>query len=219
MPVSISILLADDHGIMREGLRGLLEDEPDMEVVGEAADGHAAVELAKRLCPTIVLMDIKMPLLNGIEATRQIISASPESRVLALTTYSDSRLVARMLEAGASGYLLKQCAFDELVHAVRTVTAGRTYLSPKIAKVKLDEYSIKRPGARRAANSVLTARERRVLQLLAEGHSTREVAELLSLSLKTVETHRSNIMRKLNTRSIARLTKFAIREGLTSLDH
>lgn len=218
MRVSISILLADDHGIMREGLRGLLEDEPDMEVVGEAADGHAAVELAKRLCPTIVLMDIKMPLLNGIEATRQIISASPESRVLALTTYSDSRLVARMLEAGASGYLLKQCAFDELVHAVRTVTAGRAYLSPKIAKVKLDESSIKRPGARRATNSVLTAKERGVLQLMAEGHSTREVAEILSLSVKTAETHRSNIMRKLETRSIAQLTKFAIREGLTSLD-
>jgi len=216
--MSTRILLADDHKIMREGLRSLLAEAFDMEVVAEAEDGRSAVELAKKLSPDVVVMDISMPDLNGVEATRQILKYAPRAKVIALSMHSDRQFVARMLEAGASGYVLKDAAFEELATAIRTVVAGRVHLGPRIAGLVVEDYVQRLPETEPKVSSPLTAREREVLQLLAEGKGTKEAARLLKVSAKTVETHRRNIMEKLNLHSIAELTKYAIREGLTSLD-
>jgi len=211
------ILLADDHKIMRDGLCSMLAKEEGVEVIGESENGRTAVELAQALKPDVVIMDIGMPDLNGIEATRQIVADAPRVKVLALSIHADRRYVMSMLRAGASGYLLKECAFEELVHAVRAVVANRTYMSPAIADIVVD--SVRHPSQDEIpADSVLTAKEREVLQLLAEGMTTKEIASQLQVSAKTVETHRQHIMNKLDVHSVAELTKYAVREGLSSLE-
>jgi len=215
--VTIKVLLADDHKIVRDGLRTLLEKNPDIVVAGEAEDGREALQMAKKLLPDVVVMDIAMPDLNGIEATRQILADRSDVRVVALSMHSDKRFVSEMLKAGASAYLLKDCAFEELITAIRTVMKGKIYLSPGIAGVVIGEYIKKDAKADSSVFSLLSDREREVLQLMAEGKTTKEVASYLHVSVKTVETHRTNIMTKLDIHSIAELTKYAIREGLTSL--
>ena len=212
--MKIKVIIVDDHQMVREGLRSLLVGEKDMEVIAEAGDGWEGVRLAEKLAPDVVIMDIAMPELNGIEATRQILARTTGVRVMVLSMHSDKRFVERTLKAGASGYLLKDCAFEELVRAIRTVMAGQIYLSPGIASLVVREYlenGLDSPP-------VLSAREREVLQLIAEGKSTKEVGTLLHISIKTVETHRQQIMKKLHLRTVAELTKYAIREGLTTLD-
>jgi two-component system, NarL family, response regulator NreC len=214
----ISILLADDHEIVREGLRALFDKEPDMNVIAEASDGQKAVQLALKLVPDVVIMDIAMPRMNGMEATRRIVDGYPDIKIIALSQSSDRKLVREMLAAGASGYVLKSCKYADLVKAIRAVMAKKHYLCPPLADDLIDsDASTSRQGIK-PEGSPLTSREREVLQLLAEGKSTREIAAILSISVKTIETHRLQIMTKLNTRSIAALTKFAIREGITSLD-
>jgi len=216
--MSIRIIIADDHQIVRQGLRTLLEREPDMCIVAEAEDGRRTVNLARELVPHVVVMDVEMPDLNGIEAAVQILTEYPQIKVVALSMYSDRRFVTNMLKAGASGYLLKDCAFEELVHAIRLAMSNRIYLSPGIADVVVKDYNNHTPPPSRSVFSVLTNREREVLQLLSEGKRTTQIAEILHISIKTVETHRQQIMHKLGIRSVAELTKYAIREGLTSLD-
>lgn len=209
------LVLADDHEMVREGLRLLLEHAPEeFEVVAQVGDGRAAVSAAQRHEPDVVVMDVMMPDLNGVDATRQIREASPRTRVVGLSGRQDARGVVDMLRAGARAYVVKQHAFEELVDAVRTVLAGRVYLSPAIASHVVDRMLA--PAAEPAA--VLTPREREVVQLLAEGLTSKEIASRLFVSLKTVETHRSQIMARLGIRTIAGLTKWAIREGLTSVD-
>ncbi len=188
-----------------------------MEVVGEAENGRMAVRLAQELSPDIVVMDVAMPDLNGIEATRQVLNNRPKAKVIALSMHADRRFVVQMLKAGASGYLLKDCAFEELTNAIRAVVANRTYLSPKIADTIAKDYIRLFPKAELSAFSILTPRQRQVLQLLSEGNATSQIASHLQVSVKTVETYRQQIMEKLDIHSIAELTKYAIREGLTSL--
>ncbi|HEY8665253.1 MAG TPA: response regulator transcription factor [Tepidisphaeraceae bacterium] len=215
--MAIKVLIADDHQILREGLRILLKSEPDVQIIGEASNGRSAVELAAQHAPDIVVMDVSMPDLNGVEATRQIIEANPSIKVIALSAHSDHRLVSEILKAGASGYILKDAAFDELINAIRAVQTDQVYLSPRIAALVLKDFKT-RAGATGSVFSTLTDREREVLQLMAEGKATKEVAAHLHVSVKTVETHRAKIMDKLNLYSVAELTKYAIREGLTSLE-
>lgn len=211
------IVLADDHGIIRAGIRNLLDQEQNLEVVGEASDGREVIRLNQDLEPDVLIMDITMPNLNGIDATRQIISKNPETKIIALSMHSDHHFVAEMLQAGASAYLLKDCVYDELVQAIQLVCQGKTYLSPEIASILVKDYRSQAQQKVAASSVTLSPREREVLQLLAEGHSTKAIAEKLFLSVKTIEAHRSQIMKKLNTNSVAELTKYAIREGLTSL--
>jgi len=215
--MSIRIVLADDHQIIRDGLRHLLKTQKDMEVLAEAEDGRSAVQLVGKIKPDVVILDVAMPDLNGIEAARQISSQYPNVRIVALSMHSDRRFVAEMLKAGASGYLLKDSAFEELAQAVRTVVAGKMYLSPQITGGIIEDYVLRLPNGRDSAASVLTPREREVLQLVAEGKSTKQIAGHLNVSVKTVETHRRQLMEKLDLHSVAELTKFAVREGLTSL--
>ena len=214
----IKIILADDHQIVRHGLRSLLAAEPDMEVVGEADNGRAVVRLVQEKSPQVVIMDISMPDLNGIEATRQIIGESPGIKIIALSMHSDSLFVLNMFKAGASGYLLKDCALEELVKAVRTVLSRKVYLSPGISDIVIKDFVIGWSPADSSAYSILTTREREVLQLMAEGRSTNQIAESLCVSVKTVEAHRKQLMNKLDIHSVAELTKYAIRQGLTSLE-
>ena len=215
--MSLRILLADDHKIMREGLRSLIEKQPGMEVIAEAENGRTTVVLSRKLKPDVVIIDIAMPDLNGIEATRQIIADSPDVKVTALSMLSDTKFVREMLSAGASGYLLKDSAFEELGKALRTVVNNQTYLSPKIASLVVKDY-LGNIAKDSSTFPVLTNREREVLQLFAEGKTTSQIASCLYVSVKTIETHRKKIMDKLGFKSIAELTKYAIREGLTSLD-
>ena len=228
------VLLADDHRIVREGLKSLLEAQDDMQVVAEAGDGRQALELAAQHVPDVIVMDVAMPQLNGIEATRKIVSDQPDTKVVALSMHADRRYVAEALKAGASAYLIKDGAFDELVSAIRAVVANKVYLSPRVAGVVVDDYVRRLPGDARGGQSEdgngggrskvpsafqrLTAREREVLQLMAEGYATKEIASRLHVSVKTVETHRRQLMEKLQLYSVAEVTKYAIREGLTSLE-
>ncbi|HUN65063.1 MAG TPA: response regulator transcription factor [Bacteroidota bacterium] len=214
----IRILLADDHRLFREGLRHIIEDELGMVVAGQAETGRAALDLARVHRPDIVIMDISMPDLNGIEATRQLTGEFPEMTVVALSMHADKRYVAEMLSAGARGYLLKHSAVDELERAIRTVLAKKIYISPEIAGVVVTEYLHHLQSAGSGAHSPLTAKEREVLQLISEGKSTKEIASVLHVSIPTVDTHKQHIMEKLDLHSIAELTKYAVREGLTSLD-
>lgn len=216
--MAIKIIVADDHQILREGLVALLGKQPDFAVVAEAQDGRSAVRLAQELEPDLVIMDIGMPGLNGIEATRQILAHRPETKVIALSMHSDKRFVTEMLKAGAVGYLLKYCASEELVTAIRTVLSHRIYLSPDIAGVVVEDYVKKTGAAEATAFNRLSPREREVLQLLAEGKSTRQIAADLHVSIKTIEVHRKQIMDKLGLQSLAELIKYAIREGLTTID-
>jgi DNA-binding NarL/FixJ family response regulator len=215
--MSLRILLADDHKIMREGLRSLIEKQPGMEVIAEAENGRTTVALSRKLKPDVVIIDIAMPDLNGIEATRQIIADTPDVKVTALSMLSDTKFVREMLSAGASGYLLKDSAFEELGKALHTIVNNQTYLSPKIASLVVKDY-LGNIAKDSSTFPVLTNREREVLQLFAEGKTTKQIASCLYVSVKTIETHRKKIMDKLGFKSIAELTKYAIREGLTSLD-
>jgi len=216
--VKLRILLVDDHKIVREGLRTLIEKQPGLEVVGEADSGRMALKLTRELKPDVVIMDITMPDLNGIEATRQIHSEIPGVKVIALSMHSDKRLVTGILMAGASGYLLKEdCDSVELARAIQAVASNQTYLSPKIGEVVIKDYMRHLSITTSSPFSILTPREREVLQLLAEGKSAKEIASSLHLSVKTIETHRNKIMEKLDIHSIAELTKYAIRERLTPL--
>ncbi len=214
---TVRILIADDHKIIRDGLKTLIDKEVGMEVIAEAENGRETVRLVQKLRPNVVIMDVSMPDMNGIDATRKITEGSGV-RVIALSMHSDRRYVLGMLEAGASGYVLKDCAFDELAKAICQVANGNTYLSPRIAEIVVRGYIDKVPRSSHGSASLLTPREREVLQLVAEGMSAKEVAVHLNMSVKTVETHRRNMMVKLNTRSIAELTKYAVREGLVSID-
>ena len=213
--MSVKILIADDHKIMRDGLRTLLEKEKGLEVIAEAQNGRETVRLAEELRPDIIIMDISMDDLNGIDATRHIVEKNLGCRIIALSMHADKRFVAGMFEAGAMGYLLKDCAYDELVKAIRQVLAGSTYLCSMISGVVIRDY-VQR--LRKSKPDVLSLREKGILQLLAEGHNTKQIADKLSVSIKTIETHRQHIMAKLNIFSIAELTKYAIREGITSLE-
>ena len=214
----ISILLADDHMIVREGMRSLLEKETDMEIVAVADNGRMALQLARELRPDVVVMDIAMPEMNGIEATRRLLGEKPGIRVLILSMHSARRFVVESLAAGAKGYLLKDCASEELVRGIRTVAADETYLSPKVADIIVRDYMKRLPESQKPDLAILSSREGEVLQLIAEGLNTKEIAFTLGVSAKTVETHRQQIMKKLNLYSIAELTRYAIREGLTPLD-
>lgn len=214
--MSVRILLADDHKILREGLIALLERQPGLKVVGEAENGRSALRLAKELSPDVVIMDISMPDLNGIEATRQILTEVPGAKVIALSMHCDRHFVRGMLKAGASGYLLKHSASQELIKAIQLVLANRVYLSPDITGIVVEDY--KKPEKDTSIFTVLTPREREVLQLFAEGKSPRQIAATLHLGLKTVEAYRRQMMDKLGFKSFADLVKYAIREGLASLD-
>jgi len=215
--MSVTIILADDHNILRQGLRALIEARPGMRVVAEAVDGLTAVQLSEKLSPDLVIMDVQMPVLNGMEATRKIISGQPGVKVIALSMHSDRRFVAEMLKNGARGYILKECAFDELTRAIDTVLKGQIYLSPGITGTVLEDYVQRLTASDPQPQSDLTNREREVLQLLAEGHATKQIASLLHLSEKTVEVHRRNIMKKLGLGNLADLTRYALRAGLTNL--
>lgn len=215
--MSIKILLADDHKILREGLRALLEKHSDIKIVAEADNGRTAVQLAKELSPDIVIMDITMPDLNGIEATRKIIADVPQVKVIVLSMHSDRRLIREMLNAGASGYLVKDCIFKEILSAIHEVRNNKIYLGSTIANGFVKDSKHRISDTDLSAFSILTPREREVLQLISEGKSTSQIASILNISIKTVETFRQHIMEKLDIHSVAQLTKYAIREKLTSI--
>ncbi|MBV9744740.1 MAG: response regulator transcription factor [Acidobacteriia bacterium] len=206
----IRILLADDHAVVRQGFKMILEAQPDMEIVGEAGNGREAVDLTEKLKPDVVVMDVAMPELNGIEATRRVAETVPHARVIALSMHKDSVYVREVLRAGARGYLLKDSIAGDLVFAVRAVARGEGYLSPAVSNAVLDDYR------RHVTNPIdlLTSREREVLQMLAEGKTNKEIATLLNLSVYTVDAHRGRIMEKLNLHSINELVLFAVRNGL-----
>ncbi len=214
--MKVRVLLADDHQIFCEGLVSLLYKESDIEVIGKAENGRIAIELAGNLKPDVLVMDISMPELNGIEATSQILEKNPKTKIIALSIHSDRQFIYRMFKAGAAGYLLKDCAFEELAQAIRIVMKNQTYLSPKIAKFVVDNY-ICSSNQEISDFSSLTNREREILQLLAEGKTTKQISASLHISTKTVETHRLHIMDKLQIYSIAELTKYAIREKISAL--
>jgi DNA-binding NarL/FixJ family response regulator len=211
------VLLADDHQLMRSGIRLILEREPELSVVGEAGDGREAVALAKSLKPDVVVMDIGMSNLNGIEAAQQMTGDRPEIAVVMLSMHSDESYVLRALKAGARGYLLKDSAEADLIKAVHAVAGGKSFFSPAVSKVLLDDYvrKLRRSGTEDAYD-LLTAREREVLQLIAEGKSNKDIANLLNLSVYTVESHRSNLMEKLNVRGLPELILYAVRKGIIS---
>jgi DNA-binding NarL/FixJ family response regulator len=211
------ILLADDHTLMRHGLRKIIEEQPDWEVVAETGDGREAVRLAVELKPDVAVLDIAMPLLNGIEATRQIARRAPPVRILILSMYSDESYIVQALRAGAHGYLLKDSADVDLIRAVTAVRQGKSFFSPVVAKVMLDDY------VRRLADKGITdrfdslsEREREIFQLIAEGHSNKEIADLINLSVSTVETHRAHIMEKLDVHNTAEIVLYAVRKGVIS---
>jgi two-component system, NarL family, response regulator NreC len=213
--MSIKIILADDHAMLRHGLSKSFQNEKDMEVIAQAKDGRTTVELVKELSPNVVIMDIGMPDLNGIEATRQIVKENSKVKVIALSMHSSKNFIIEMFKAGASGYLLKDCEFDELVNAIRLVVNNKKYISPAISDVVVDNYMQQSGNEKGTAFSILSQREREVLQLLTEGKATKQIAKRLHISAKTVEVHRLNLMSKLKIDSIAQLTKYAIQEGLT----
>jgi DNA-binding NarL/FixJ family response regulator len=213
--MSIRIILADDHELMRKGLRTLLERQQDLEIVGEAGDGRETMKLAKEQNPDVIIMDISMPDMNGVDATEQIMKEAPGVKIIALSMHPDRQFVERMLQAGARGYLVKDCSVEEMLTGIRAVAGGKIFLSPKISEEVIKEYVRSLPKT----SVALTAREREVLQLIAEGNSTKKIADKLNISIKTVETHRKQIMDKLDIHSVAELTKYAIREGITSLEN
>jgi DNA-binding NarL/FixJ family response regulator len=211
---ALRILIADDHEVARRGIRALLESHPGWEVCGEASDGREAVNAANRLKPDLVLLDIGMPSLNGLDATRQILAAAPDTRVLILTMHDSEQVVREVLAAGARGFLLKSDAGRDLVAAVEALQHHRTFFTTKVAQLVLEGYLRPDPESDRSLRSVLTPREREVIQLLAEGKTTKEVATTLNLSVKTAETHRTNLMRKLDLHSVVDLTLYAVRNGI-----
>jgi two-component system response regulator NreC len=214
--MSYKVLIADDHRIIREGLRCLLEKEHDIKVAGEAGDGRTILQLARDLNPDVIIMDVNMPELNGIEATRQIVNALPAVKVIALSMHDDRRFVLGMLKAGAAGYLIKDDAFKNLSKAVRVVMAHKTYLSPEIADLMTNTWRGTALDRTPPDTPVLSHREQEILQLVVEGKTSNQIADRLHISAKTVETHRHQLTAKLNIKNVAALTKYAIREGLTS---
>lgn len=217
--MTIRIVLADDHCIMREGLASLLRQEPDFEIVGLAGDGEELVRLTRDLDPEIVITDVSMPLLNGIDAIRRILEHAPGAKTLCLSVHDEMHMIAAVMDAGAAGYLLKDCAYEELLLAVRAVLSNQVYISPRIAGVLMQDYrDRRRAGAHKSAFSELTSRERQVVQLISEGYSTKDIAERLHVSTKTIGTHREHVTLKLRVNGTAELTRYAIREGLASLD-
>lgn len=217
--MTIRIALCDDHQLIREGLRSLLERQPDMSVVGEGINGLDAIRLARDKKPDIMILDIGMPELNGIAAARRIIEDFPKIKVLALSMHSDHHFVTEMLEAGASGYMLKDSAFTELTGAIRTIMAGGLFISPRLAGNVLETFAHNaKPNRKTRRRIELSERETEILQMISEGKSSKEIATTLNISIKTVETHRQHIMQKIGIHNVAALTKFAIREGITSLE-
>lgn len=215
--MAIKILIADDHKIVRDGLRQMLENQGGYEVAAEAENGRKALQLARKHHPDIVIMDISMPDLNGVDAARQLLAENSDIRVIALSMHSDKQYVDQMLTAGVKGYLLKDCAFEELNQALKVVMRGGVYLSADIAGLVVQDYVGLLHEKAPDPSAALTIREREVLQLIAEGRSTKVIAETLHISVKTVETHRKKLLEKLDVKSIAELTKIALREGLTTL--
>ena len=216
----IKVLLAEDHTIVRKGIRSLLDSEDSIDVIGEAENGRDAVKKVEQLHPDIVLMDITMPVLNGLEATRQIKKMFPEVKVLILTVHANEEYIFQVLKSGASGYLIKQAAPAELITAIQAARHGDAFFSPKISRKIIEEYNRQSEEEHGMSSfDKLSRREREVLQLIAEGKSTRKIADLLFVSIKTVETHRAHLINKLNIRSTAELTKYAIRMGVTSADY
>jgi DNA-binding NarL/FixJ family response regulator len=215
----IKVLLAEDHTIVRKGIRSLLDDEADIEVVGEAENGRDAVSKTEALLPDVVLMDYTMPILNGLEATRQIKKRLPDIKIVILTMHADEEYIFRFLQAGASGYLVKHTAPKELMSAIQAVYHGESYLSPTVSKVVIDEF-VRQAKNDRTEDSYekLTAREREILQLVAEGFSSKDIADQLHISLKTVGVHRTNLMNKLDIHSVPDLVRYAIRKGIISLE-
>jgi two-component system response regulator NreC len=216
--MGIKIIVADDHRIVRNGLRKLLNAEPDIEVIAEAENGRKTIQLTRELSPDVVVMDITMPDLNGIEATRQILAEFPQVKIIALSMHNHEQFVTGMFMAGASGYLLKDCSVDELAAAIRAAAKGEIYLSPGVANMVIKNYVRQLKESEKSMPPILTPRESEVLQLVSEGKTSKEIASLMYISVKTVDTHRRHIMDKLAVSSIAELTKYAIRAGLTSLD-
>ena len=216
--MTIKILLAENHHIIRQGIRALLEAQKDFEIVAEADDGRTAVKLARQHTPDVIIMDVSMPELNGIDATRQILREIDQTKVIALSMYSDKRFIKGMLEAGVSGYLLKNCVVAELISAIRSVMKGQKYLSPQILGKVVEGYLGHLSRNEADSDSPLSSREREIVQLVAEGKDSRQIAERLHISPKTVESHKRRTMEKLEIHSVAELTKFAIRQGLTSVD-
>jgi two-component system response regulator NreC len=211
----IRILLADDHTVVRDGLRALVEKQPDMAVIGEAADGRDTVRLAEEQSPDVVIMDIAMPNMNGIEATRRIVASQPHTAVLILSMHQDESYVLRSLKAGARGYLLKDSVRSDIIEAIRAVVQGRSFLTRKVSRILQEDYvrEIERRGLEDSYD-LLTDREREILQLVAEGRTNKEVASMLNISLTTVETHRTHILQKLNLHSIPELILYAVRKGI-----
>lgn len=217
--MNVRLVLADDHIVMREGLKALIEKEKGFAVVGEAENGLATIKQVVETVPHVVIMDVAMPDMNGIEATRKIMAEHPHTRIVALSGHANKTFIREMLSAGAAAYVLKNRAYEELVRAIREVMQGRKYLSSDIARSVIDDYvELSHSLSDNPAFTVLTDREREVLQQLAEGNTTKEMAGTLGVSVKTVETHRRNIMEKLDLHSVAELTKYAVREGVSSLD-
>ena len=214
--MAIKILLADDHAIVRHGLAESIQKQEDMEVVGQAKNGLAAIDMVREMTPDVVVMDISMPDINGMDATREILRDFPEIKIIALSMHSAKKFVREMFKAGASAYLLKDCEFDELANAIRTVMKGKSYISPEITDVVVDSYIRTSTEDKSSVFSDLTKREREVLQLMAEGKTTKQIGLKLHISPKTVEAHRLRVMEKLDIDNVAQLTKYAIQEGLTS---
>jgi len=216
--VGVRIILVDDHGIIRQGLRSLLECQPDIEVIGEADDGRSAIELVRELQPDIVITDVTMPNLNGVDTTRQITRLFPQVKVIGLSGHSNNSFIMGMLKAGASAYVLKQCLFDELLEAIQVVHQGGRYLGPEVTRAVVSNYIQLLSESNDSPLETLSEREREVLQLIAEGKSTKQIALDLHVSTKAIESNRRKIMEKLNSHSVAELVKYAIAGGLTSLE-
>lgn len=212
------ILIADDHSIVREGLKSLINKQSAMEVVGEAEDGQMAIQLTKELSPDVVIMDISMPNMNGIEATREILRDKPDTKIIILSMYTDKHIVKESLEAGVHGYILKSNLLDELLKAIKTIKANERYLSPRITGIIVDDYINLKVNDKAKKHIKLTSRERQIIQLLSEGKTIKEIARIINVSPKTADANRRKIMNKLNIHNTAELTKYALREGLTSLD-
>ncbi len=214
--MTLKVLLADDHFIIRQGLKNILKHENWLEVVGEAEDGRQVLKMAKNLNPDIVIIDIGMPELNGIEATRQIRNTNPDTKILALSIHNSIQFIEEMLDAGASGYLLKDCAVEELIKAIKTITKDNIYIAESLRMMVSKHLTDFKPGKSKSKH-ILSTREKEVLQLIAEGNATRIIAEKLFLSPKTVEAHRKNIMDKLNLFSLPELTQYALKSGIIQI--
>ena len=215
---TIRILLADDHRMLREGIKSLINREPDMHVIAEAKDGREAIMMVERFSPDVVILDISMPHLNGVEATRQITGCNPAPKVIALSMHNDQHYIRGMFSAGASGYLLKSSAFEELTHAIREIVKNNVFVSSEITGVVINDYAYNLLHRPAVGVNQLTSREREILQLLAEGAGTKDIAQYLNISSNTVDSHRKHVMTKLGLNSIAELTKYAVKNGITTLD-